>query len=442
MRTAFVALVLLACIAVAAPSARAASAWCGTDTVAADRLPEAVSSNQIHVIYAFPSDGGDRFAALAPAIVTDLTAIDTWWRGQDPSRTLRFDLFAFPNCPPGLGNLDLSRVQLPRESTVYAPLRTRFPQLVGDLSRTPFTFEAAFKKYLVFYDGPVEEPGVCGESPVRPDGGGMQLAFSLIFLGARCPQDLGAGSIQAAVVAHELTHNLGALVFQGPPHACPQDFGHPCDLDTDLMYPRLRTGLAGLILDAGRDDYYAHSGTWWDVQDSPWLVHVDAPQLGLSVSLHGSTGSGTVKSDRPGIDCPQICSIAWEQGTTLTLAAEASRGSRFAGWSGACQGLLECEVTVDAEKAVSARFARQVRLRVRVVRRGRSTGSVVSSPAGINCPAACARDFDQGVRIVLRAKPRPGSRFAGWAGACRGTGPCSIRLDANSGVRAVFRRRS
>ena len=441
MRTAFVALVLLGCIAVAAPSARAAAVWCGTDLAAADRLPEAVSSNQIHVIYAFPSDGVDRFAALAPAIVADLTAIDAWWRGQDPSRTPRFDLFAFPNCPPGMGNLDLSRVQLPRDSSVYAPLRTRFGQLVGDLTRTPFSFEAEFKKYLVLYDGPVEEPGVCGESPVRPDGGGLQLAFSLVFLAAKCPQDLGTGAFQAAVVAHELTHNLGSLVFQGPPHACPQDFGHPCDSEADLMYPLLRVGLTGLVLDVGRDDYYAHSGAWWDVQDSPWLARLDVSQLSLSVSLAGSTGSGTVKSDRPGIDCPQTCSVAWEQGTTLALVAEASRGSRFAGWSGACLGLQECQLTVDAAKAVSARFARQVRLRVQVVRRKGSVGSVVSTPAGINCPSACARDFDQGARIVLRAKPRRGSRFVGWAGACGGTGPCAIRLDANSGVRAVFRKR-
>lgn len=441
MRTAFVAIVLLAGIAVAAPSARAAAVWCGTDLAAADRLPEAVSSNQIHVIYAFPSDGVDRFAAVAPAIVTDLTAIDAWWRGQDPSRTPRFDLFAFPNCPPGLGNLDLSRVQLPQVSSVYAPLRGRFVQLVADLNSTPLSFEAEFKKYLVFYDGPVEEPGVCGESPVRPDGGGLQLAFSLVFLAAKCPQDLGTGTFQAAVVAHELTHNLGALVFQGPPHPCPQDFGHPCDSETDLMYPLLRAGLAGLVLDVGRDDYYGHVGAWFDVQDSSWLTRLDAPQHPVSVTLGNSTGNGAVRTDRPGIACPQLCSIAWDQGTTLTLFAEASRGSRFAGWSGACSGRDDCQLTVDAAKAVSARFARQVQLRVQVVRRSGGAGTVVSVPAGISCPSACARAFDQGVRIVLRAKARQGSRFTGWAGACRGTGPCSIRLSANNGVRAVFRKR-
>jgi hypothetical protein len=207
------------------------------------------------------------------------------------------------------------------------------------------------------------------------------------------------------------------------------------------MYPFLRTGLAASVLDFGRDDYYGHMGTWWDVQDSEWLTHLDRPQQGLSVSLAGSTGGGTVRSDRPGIDCPASCSIAWDQGTTLTLLADAAPGSRFVGWGGACRGREDCELAMDTAKVVAARFARQVLLRVQVVRRSGGAGSVVSTPAGISCPSACARDFDQGARIVLRARPRRGSRFAGWAGACRGTGACSIRLDAARGVRAVFRRR-
>ena len=52
------------------------------------------------MIYAFPSDGVDRYASLAPLIAADLSAIDGWWQRQDASRTIRFDLFAFPGCTP------------------------------------------------------------------------------------------------------------------------------------------------------------------------------------------------------------------------------------------------------------------------------------------------------------------------------------------------------
>lgn len=436
MRAVVVALVILAFAATTASPTRAA-AWCGTDASAADRLPEAVGSNQIHVVYAYPSDGVDRFAALASAIVTDLSAIDVWWRSQDSSRTPRFDLFAFPNCPPGLERLDLSRIQLPRDSAFYAPLASRFPRLAIDLTSPPTAFGNSFKKYLVYYDGPVEEPAVCGQSPVLPEQGGRG-AYSIVFLGSSCPQDLGTGTIQAAVVAHELTHNLGA-VASGAPNPCPQDNGHTCDSERDLMFPFLRAGLPALVLDQGRDDYYGHAGAWWDVQDSEWLSRLDAPPLDLSVSLTGN-GTGTVRSDRPGIACPPACSIPWDRGTSLTLSAEPGRASRFAGWGGACRGTEDCELAMNAARTVTARFARQAALRVQVVRRSGAAGSVTSTPAGIRCPSACASNFDAGVRIVLRARPGRGSRFAGWAGACRGAGRCSIRLEASRSVRAIFRR--
>ena len=31
------------------------------------------------------------------------------------------------------------------------------------------------------------------------------------------------------------------------------------------------------MLDGGRDDYYGHSGTWTDVQDSLFLERLDSP---------------------------------------------------------------------------------------------------------------------------------------------------------------------
>jgi hypothetical protein len=45
----------------------------------------------VHVVYAFPADGADRFATAASQIATDVAAIDAWWRREDPTRTPRFD---------------------------------------------------------------------------------------------------------------------------------------------------------------------------------------------------------------------------------------------------------------------------------------------------------------------------------------------------------------
>jgi hypothetical protein len=73
----------------------------------------------------------------------------------------------------------------------------------------------------------------------------------------------------------------------------------------------------------------------------------------------GGTGAGTVTSAPAGIDCGSDCGEAFDLGTHVTLAAAASAGSRFAGWSGGgCSGTATCEVTTDADQSVAATFSK------------------------------------------------------------------------------------
>ena len=264
-----------------ASTASAAVTWCGTDQAAADRAPDASNGLEWHVIYAFPSDGADNFGTAVSGIATDLEAVDNWWNSQDPSRRIRFDLFAFPGCAPGFGGLDISHVQLANPASAYAPLASRDDRLVGDLNAAGFT--TPDKKYLVFYDGPVDDPKTCGQGNAGLIDGG-RLAFALVFLGA-CGQTLGTATGTAPITAvHEMIHAMNALPSPfpnpGPPHVCSsEDQGHPCDNAEDILYPTGTQGevLTTKILDAGRDDYYGHSGPWWDIQDSPFLIRVGGP---------------------------------------------------------------------------------------------------------------------------------------------------------------------
>ena len=55
-------------------------------------------------------------------------------------------------------------------------------------------------------------------------------------------------------------------------------------------------------------------------------------------------------------------------------------------------------------------------------------GSVVSFPDGISCGNNCAAPFPSGTIVGLFATPASGSTaFAGWSGACSGTGICRSR---------------
>ena len=75
-----------------------------------------------------------------------------------------------------------------------------------------------------------------------------------------------------------------------------------------------------------------------------------------------------------------------------------------------------------------------------VGRAGAGLGNVASVPAGIDCGAICAASFAAGSSVTLAATPVTalGSTFAGWSGACTGTGTCTVKMDAPAVVTATF----
>jgi Bacterial Ig domain/Divergent InlB B-repeat domain/RTX calcium-binding nonapeptide repeat (4 copies) len=65
-------------------------------------------------------------------------------------------------------------------------------------------------------------------------------------------------------------------------------------------------------------------------------------------------------------------------------------------------------------------------------------GRILSTPARIDCGASCGADFVTGSTVTLLAHPDPGWTFPGWTGACSGTSPCTVTMDAARSVGADF----
>jgi Tol biopolymer transport system component len=157
----------------------------------------------------------------------------------------------------------------------------------------------------------------------------------------------------------------------------------------------------------------------------------------LTVNRSG-TGAGTVTSAPAGIDCGADCSEAYTHGILVALSASAAPGSVFTGWSGACAGTGPCQVTLDTARSVTASFGGPQTLTV--TRSGIGTGTVTSSPAGIDCGVDCSETYTYGALVTLTATAEVGSDFTGWSNGCTGTGVCQVTMDAARSVGANFDR--
>jgi len=395
-----------------APGAFAAG-WCGTAASATD-VADTVAGEQVHLIYAIPSDGADNFPVVANRMADDAVSITNWWTGQDSTRTPRFDEAALT----GGTCVDISSVRLPDPAASLIGASTAFQRVATDLINLGFGSD--YKRYVVYYDGPSVEANICGTGA---GDFGHGLGFAIVWLAgcSSAPSD--------AVAAHELVHALGA-VPTGAPHECPAPHDmHVCDSAVDLMYWQdSGLPLVNRFLDVGHDDYYEHATNGVDIRNSAWLRHLDTPQQPLAVQV---VGPGTLVSDIPGVKCAS-CTTLWDQGWSPTLFPVADGGHRFVRWSGACTGTGSCTVQMTGPQTVTALFGpERVDLHVTTAGRGR-----------VACTPSCTKRFKAGDALTLRAVPAKGWKFTGWSGGCKGARPvCKPATDFALSVRATFRKR-
>lgn len=89
---------------------------------------------------------------------------------------------------------------------------------------------------------------------------------------------------------------------------------------------------------------------------------------------------------------------------------------------------------------VELRQARSTpRNQLRVIHAGSGTGTVVSTPAGIACPGACAAFFPVDSTVSLDPAADPGSTFIGWSGDAAGSDdPLAVLMNADKVITATF----
>ncbi len=147
-------------------------------------------------------------------------------------------------------------------------------------------------------------------------------------------------------------------------------------------------------------------------------------------------GGGTIHGE--GVDCANNCTLEVDHGTALSLTAAPGALAVFGGWGGACTGMGACNVTVTDDITINGNFALD-NFTLFAVTNGTGAGSVVSTPAGINCGTDCNQVYTANQTVTLTAVPATGSSFGGWTGGgCTGTAPCVVTVTGPRTVTGTF----
>jgi Divergent InlB B-repeat domain len=156
----------------------------------------------------------------------------------------------------------------------------------------------------------------------------------------------------------------------------------------------------------------------------------------LKAITSAGAGNGVVTSNPAGINCGSDCSESYTSGTVVALSAIPAAGSVFSGWSG--NGCSTGLVTMSTNRNCTATFnAVTVQtFGLSVSKTGTGSGTVITSPAGINCGSDCSESYTSGTFVALSAIPAAGSIFSGWSGNGCSTG--SATMNGSRSCTAVF----
>ncbi len=281
-----------------AGSAGLPQTWCGeargSDDTADATFPGLPT---IKLIYAYPSDRANRFAAFAPVLQGNVAELGRFVAQQAAgAKTIRFDLGT--SCGPDYADIRL--VALPRATASYmdgsgspslAKLSADLAPVLQDES------PGAARNYMVYADGLRGAGGVLGTAeaylgpaaevpgPENPhnDGG----LFGVIWGSASFTPSPSGGTVEPDGMLHELMHTLGA-VQDSAPHSsqaghCFDEWDVLCYDDggptSGLTFPCAHLPFAiDEALDCGQDDYFnpapalgSYLATHWNTANSAFI---------------------------------------------------------------------------------------------------------------------------------------------------------------------------
>jgi hypothetical protein len=166
--------------------------------------------------------------------------------------------------------------------------------------------------------------------------------------------------------------------------------------------------------------------------------------LFISGAVSVGLGTARITSSPAGIDCirePNVlpssgtCQAAFAAGTVVTLTATVLNEGTFENWTGACSGTGICQVTMDANRSVSANITPKLYTLTVTALPGTNSNSSVRALDELGRPpiscglradgsttGTCTSQYpaNKGARLDASVNVASSARFAGWSGTCPG----------------------
>ncbi|MEW5849365.1 MAG: DNRLRE domain-containing protein [Myxococcota bacterium] len=171
-------------------------------------------------------------------------------------------------------------------------------------------------------------------------------------------------------------------------------------------------------------DSSTHGGTFFRVADSSWQETTVTWQNAPPADATALASLGSVSVGRwYQVD---LTSMITRDGTySLRITSSSSNGADFASRERGATTAPQLKVTLGG--AGHALTVGKV-----------GSGTVVSTPAGINCGATCSTSFPDGTAVTLTATAASGWAFETWSGDCTGRDPCTVTMSVDHAVTAQF----
>jgi hypothetical protein len=262
----------------------------------------------IKVIYAHPTDVGNRLQTYGPVIQAGARSVADFAASESGGiQTVRFDVGTFE----GAACLDIQRVLLPRSTTEYLALPPLTASMVATDVINRLGIQGSGPRNLMIYADGVALPGVGGVGERYTDdtaggafhnlGGLVSIVFGrggTDFFGSS--EGFGAGQTSRThleIVLHELSHNLGAIQETAPNTSlaghCNDEWDLMCYDDEGPGVPFLSPSCDGAnppddpyamgfeAWDCGKDDYFnpspaagSYLATHWNLTRSVFMCPI------------------------------------------------------------------------------------------------------------------------------------------------------------------------